>query len=164
MQFSAALYICRRGYYLSHDNMRKNILSLKLALLELKKFCLYICVHKCMRGWSCLYWHSLRAYQFLTCKVSSLILCIIYHRWTWPARVESSPDWGLWEVCQGQDQDFNSSLYMNNISVSSDLWGQHTWNISEDTWRGESRVNPSNMRTSGCASSSQLSVVSSFVC
>lgn len=90
---------------------------------------------------------------------------VVYIRWIWPVRVESSPDWRLWEVCQGfqQDQDFSCTLYMSNISVSSDLWGQHIWNTSEDTWRGESRVNPPNMRTSVCASSFQLRLVSASV-
>lgn len=98
--------------------------------------------------------------------------CAGYAHWTlivsirWPIRVESSPGWGLWEVCQGfqQDQDFNSSLYSNNISVSSALWGQHIWNTLEDTWTGESRVDPCTMRTSGCASSFHLCLVSSFIC
>lgn len=102
------------------------------------------------------FWHAVCAHR----------TSIVYFKWIWPVRVESSPDWSLWEVCQRfqQDQDFNSSLYMKNISESFDLWGQHIWDASEDTWREESRVDPSTMRTSGCASSFRLCLVSSFIC
>lgn len=153
-------------YYIIVNDMSKNNLFLTSKHCKSERNSAFACV--CTKVWeekvayTGIIWDQTGFWHAGWAQLSF----VVYIRWIWPVRVESSPDWSLWEFCQGfqQDQDFNSILYMKNISVSSDLWGEHIWNTSEDTWRRESRVNPSNMRTSSCASSFQLCLVSSFAC
>lgn len=101
-----------------------------------------MCVHKGTRGWGSLILakSGITPVSALQSVPIELSLCVLdeFGLWGWnPVLIELSG-----KCARDSNRNFSSSLYTRNISASSDLWGQHIWNASEDTWRGESRVDP----------------------